>query len=232
MSWRVFLLFVLFPLVAGAQAPEGKVYAPGTFDQLEIDGSARIRLVQGDRDEIVVAGDGGSQSAVDLRLVNDRLRIHAPGDWKFWTSERLQITVRVRKLSRLMLSGTGEVHAAGRFRAEQLAISIAGAGLVRFDELDVDQLRFDISGAGDGQLAGRVDELRLSISGKGKVLAEQLRAGVAVVAISGVATTRLWVADQLRVAVAGVGQVDYWGEPVVKRSTSGLASINPLGPKR
>lgn len=232
MSWCRFLLLALFPFAVLAQSPEGKVHALGPFDQLEIDGSARIRLVQGERDEVVVAGDTGSQGAVELRLVNSRLRIHAPGDWKFWTTERLQITVQVRKLSRLMLSGTGEVHAPGRFAAEQLAIGISGAGQVRFDELEVDQLRFDISGAGDGQLAGRVDELKLAISGKGKVLAEQLRVGVAVVAISGVATTRLWVTDQLRVAVAGVGQVDYWGEPVVKRSTSGLASINALGPKR
>ena len=125
----------------------------------------------------------------------------------------------------------GKVYTPGPF--EQLAISISGAGLVRFDDLKVDQLRFEVSGAGDGQLAGRVDELKLSISGKGKVQAEQLRAGVAIVGISGVANARLWVIDELRLGITGVGHVDYWGEPaVVKRSTSGLASINNLGPKR
>jgi hypothetical protein len=230
MSWRLLLLLALFPVAAWAQPIEGKVYAPGPFDQLEVDGSARIRLTLGDRDEIVVDGDA---SGVELRLVDNRLRIHASGDWKFWNSERRRISVQMRKLSRLTLSGTGDVHAAGRVVAEQLAISISGAGLVRFDDLKVDQLRFEISGAGDGQLAGRVDELKLAISGKGKLVAEQLRAGVAIVAISGVANARLWVIDELRLAITGVGQIDYWGEPtVVKRSTSGLASINNLGPKR
>lgn len=227
------LAIALVPAAASAQAPEGTVYTPGPFDQLEIDGSARIRLTLGDRDEIVVEGDAGAQSGVELRLVDNRLRINASGDWKFWNSERRRISVQMRKLSRLMLSGTGDVHAAGRVTAEQLTISIAGAGLVRFDDLKVDRLRFEISGAGDGQLAGRVDELKLSISGKGKLLAEQLRAGVAIVGISGVANARLWVADELRLGITGVGHIDYWGEPmVVKRSTSGLASVNSLGPKR
>ena len=233
MSWRLLLLLALFPVAAWAQPADGKVYTPGPFEQLEVDGSARIRLTLGDRDEIVVEGDANAQSGVELRLVDNRLRIHASGDWKFWNSERRRISVQMRRLTRLTLSGTGDVHAAGRVAAEQLAISISGAGLVRFDDLKVDQLRFEVSGAGDGQLAGRVDELKLSISGKGKVQADQLRAGVAIVGISGVANARLWVIDELRLGITGVGHVDYWGEPaVVKRSTSGLASINNLGPKR
>ena len=226
------LALALVPVAAWAQAPESKVYAPGPFDQLEVDGSARIRLSQGDRDEVVVIGDAGVQNGVEVRLVGSRLRINPSGDWKFWNSDRLQINVQMRKLSRLTLSGTGDLHAAGRVTSEQLAIGISGAGQVRFDDLKVDQLRFDISGAGDGQLAGQVDELKLGISGKGKLLAEQLRAGTAIVSISGVGNARLWVTDQLRTGISGVGHVDYWGEPTVKRSTSGLGSVNSLGAKR
>jgi len=103
---------------------------------------------------------------------------------------------------------------------------------VRFDRLIADQLRFYISGAGDGQLAGQVADLRLGVSGKGKIQADQLRAARAVVHISGVGNAQLWVTEALKVSVSGVGTIDYWGNPQVSRSSSGLATINARGDKR
>jgi len=216
---------------AQAPTPEGKLYAPGAFDRLEVDGSALIKLTQGERDQVFISGGADVQDAVEVELSNRRLRISPAGGWKFWNNGRMKIEVQMRQLSRLSLSGTSDLRASGPIRAEQLAISISGAGLARFDELNVEQLRFDISGAGDGQLAGKVEELKLNISGKGKLAAEQLRAANAVVSISGVGNAALWVTNNLRVSISGVGTVDYWGQPEVKRSTSGLGSVNSRGEK-
>jgi hypothetical protein len=212
--------------------PEGRLYAPGAFDRLEVDGSALIKLTQGARDQIFISGDSNVRDSVEVSLANKRLRISSAGSWKFWNSGRLQIDVQMREVSRLSLSGTGDLYAPGPIKSEQLAISISGSGVARFDDLHVDQLRFDISGAGDGQLVGKVDELKLNISGKGKLLADQLRAENAVVSISGVGNAILWVTDSLRVSISGVGTVDYWGQPDVKRSTSGLGSVNSRGEKQ
>jgi hypothetical protein len=216
---------------AWAQAPEGRLYAPGPFDRLEVDGSALIQLTQGERDQVFISGDADVQNAVEMELSNRRLRISPAGGWKFWNNGRMKIEVQMRQPSRLTLSGASDLRASGPIRAEQLAISISGAGLARFDDIHVEQLRFDISGAGDGQLAGKVEELKLNISGKGKLAAEQLRAENAVVSISGVGNAALWVTDSLRVSISGVGTVDYWGQPEVKRSTSGLGSVNSRGEK-
>lgn len=217
--------------LAQAPASEGRLYAPGAFDRLEVDGSALIQLTQGERDQVFISGDADVQNAVEVELSNRRLRISPAGGWKFWNTGRMKIEVQMRQPSRLSLSGASDLRASGPIRAEQLAISISGAGWARFDDLRVDQLRFDISGAGDGQLAGKVDELKLNISGKGKLAAEQLRTENAVVSISGVGNAALWVTDNLHVSISGVGTVDYWGQPEVKRSTSGLGSVNSRGEK-
>lgn len=214
-----------------AQAPAGKLYSLGAFDRLEVDGSALIKLTQGPNDQVFIAGGSDVQDGVEVSLSNKRLRISSAGSWKFWNAGRLQIDVQMREISRLSLSGNGDLYAPGPITSEQLAISISGSGVARFDDLRVDQLRFDISGAGDGQLVGKVDELKLNISGKGKLLADQLRAENAVVSISGVGNAILWVTDNLRVSISGVGTVDYWGQPSVKRSTSGLGSVNSRGEK-
>jgi hypothetical protein len=227
-------LFALALLAAGAfaQAPDGKLYAPGPFDRLEVDGSAQIRLTQGDRDQVFINGDASVQKGVEVELVNNRLYIRPAGSWKFWNDTRLQIDVQMRQLSRLSLSGNGDLYAPGPIKCDQLTISVSGAGLARFDDLRADELKFDISGAGDGLLAGQVDRLKLSVSGKGKLLASELRAASATVSISGVGNASLWVTETLRVSVSGVGHVDYWGQPDVKRSISGVASVTSRGDKQ
>ncbi|MDN3918848.1 head GIN domain-containing protein [Roseateles violae] len=233
----VAFLFGLCAALAQAQPsearPEGRLYEPGAFDRLELDGSAKVKLVQGERDQVFIVGGEDVQRNVEIELNNGRLRIHPSGGWKFWSSSRLQVEVQMRRLSQLTISGASDVLAVGPIRAEKLSVHISGAGQVRLDELKAEQLRFDISGAGDGQLGGQVEQLSLSVSGKGKLLAEQLRASSATVSISGVGNANLWVTDSLRVSISGIGNVDYWGQPQqVRRSTSGLGSITARGEKR
>lgn len=213
-------------------APEGRLYTPGPFDRLDVAGSAQVKLSQGERDQVFIAGDAEVQKGVDVDLANNRLSIRPTGGWKFWHNARLQIEVQMRQLSQLILSGASDLHAPAAIKSEKLTVSISGAGLARFDELMVDQMRFDISGAGDGMLAGQVGDLVLSVSGKGKVQAEQLRAARATVSISGIGNANLWVTDSLRVSISGIGSVDYWGQPEVRRSSSGLGSITARGDKR
>ena len=215
-----------------AAAAEGRLYTPGPFDRLDVAGSAQVKLSQGERDQVFIAGDAEVQKGVDVDLANNRLSIRPTGGWKFWHNARLQIEVQMRQLSQLILSGASDLQAPAAIKSEKLSVSISGAGLARFDDLMVDQMRFDISGAGDGVLAGQVGELTLSVSGKGKVQAEQLRAARATVSISGIGNANLWVTDSLRVSISGIGSVEYWGQPEVRRSSSGLGSITARGDKR
>jgi hypothetical protein len=214
-------------------AGEGKVYAPGPFDNLVVDGAGQVRIVQGDRDEVFVPGNDGVQESVDVQLSGNRMKIDLPGGWKFWKGGNgALVEVRMRHLAKLTLSGSNDVLAPGPISGDQLTIGMAGSGLVRFDQLQVGKLNFEISGAGEGQLAGKVDQLRLNVSGKGKIGAEQLRAGSADVSISGVGNASLWTVTDLRVQISGAGHVDYWGQPNVKKTISGFGSVDARGDKQ
>jgi hypothetical protein len=225
------LALALAAASALAQTQEGRLYTPGAFDRIEIDGAAKVTLTQGERDQVFIAGDDDAQRSVMIERSGRSLEIRPTGGWKFWKSAKLQIDIQLRQVSQIDLSGATDLHAPGPVKTDRLVVRISGAGLARFDALTTGQLKFDISGAGDGQLAGQVDELSLNVSGKSKVVAEQLRAARAKVSISGLAVVSLWVTDKLQVDTSGVGTVDYWGQPEVKRSTSGLASINSRGDK-
>lgn len=216
----------------GARPREGQVYSLGPFERLEVAGSANVKLVQGDKDEIFIVGGNDVQRSVEVSLNGDRLMIKPSGSWRFWNNTRLQIDVEMRQMTQLVLSGSSDLHAPGAVKADQLKIYISGAGLARFDDLVCDQLGFSISGAGEGQLRGKVRELALNVSGKGKLQAEDLQAQKAGVSISGIGSAALWVVEDLKVGVSGIGSVDYWGKPSVKRSSAGMSSVTGHGEKR
>jgi hypothetical protein len=217
---------------AGARGDEGRLYTPGPFDRLEIDGSGQVRLVQGERDEVFVAGSPQTQAGVEVERTGNRVRVSLPGAWKFWDNGKAQVEVRMKNVSRITMAGAGDLVAPGPIRSAQLTIDISGAGLARFDDLRADKLDFVISGSGEGQLAGHVDQLQLSVSGRGKVTAPQLQVGNASVSISGVGNADLWVADSLRVDISGAGHVTYAGQPKIRQSISGMGSVEASSGRR
>lgn len=207
-------------------------YTPGAFDRVFISGIARVELSQSDRDVITVMGDADVQRSVHLHHERNSLHVNTDGDWKFWNREPVVLRLQMREIRQLVISGLTDIFASRPIKTDELRINISGRGEVRLQELIADRLRFEISGAGDGEVSGRVDELVVRVSGAGKINAEKLRAARASVSISGAANTDLWVTDELRVHVSGVGTVNYWGSPKVRQDASAMAKVNARGEKR
>ena len=218
--------FKIAPVAAAFPPVEGRLYAPGPFDRIEVDGSGQIRLAQSDRDEVFVPGDERAQSRVDLHVSHGRLTVTLPGSWKFWSGGKALVEVHMRSIGHITVSGAADVLAPGPVSGPRLGVELSGAGLVRLDDLRVGELAFDISGAGEGQLAGQVDRLRLGVSGKGRVTADQLRARSADVSISGVGNAELWVTEALSVDISGAGRVGYWGHPRVQQDIDGFGAVD------
>jgi len=223
---------VLCGTAALAQSPEGRSYAPGPFDSIEISGSAIVRFTQGASDQVSIEGDETVQKAVDMEVRNGVLSLQSGGSWKFWNARRLQVSVTARTLKRVIISGAADFNASAPVQAGRLVVEISGAGSARFDQLKAEQLVFHVSGAGDGRLAGSVKDLHIDVSGKGRVDAGGLMSERARVSISGVGDAGVWATQDLAVSVAGIGTVDYWGNPTVRRSISGKGTLNDRGTKK
>jgi len=234
----VFAMLPVAPLLAqpvepqgGSMMAQGRLYTPGPFEAIAISGSAEVMLQHGPRDEVFVMGDDATQKQVELRLRDGTLYIDSPG-WKFWNSTRLQLQISVRQLSKIMISGNGVVQSNDKLQFNKLAVHVSGAGMVRLKSLTAQEFTFNASGAGDADVAGRVQELNIGVSGRSEFRGENLMSRNARVQISGVGDVKVWATDELIVQVSGVGQLEYWGTPQVqRRGGSGMASIVPRGAK-
>jgi Putative auto-transporter adhesin, head GIN domain len=229
-AWLL-LLWLLAPAAVLAQARECRPCTPGSFDSIEISGSASVRFTQGAAEQVVIEGDEDAQKAVELEVRNGTLYVRPSGGWKFWNSRRTQLDITARELRRVSISGAADLVAAQAVKCQMLEVHISGAGLARFDKLQAAVLRFQVSGAGDGHMSGSVGELQIDVSGRSEFHGENLQSERAKVQVSGIGEVQVWVTQWLGVGVSGVGTVEYWGTPQVQRRASGIARIRALGPK-
>jgi hypothetical protein len=123
-------------VLAGTLAAPARAETPNApFDSIEISGSAVVRYTQGPDDQAQVEGDEEMRRSVRLQVHNGQLQVQPTGSWKFWKSQRVQVNVSSRELRRVAVSGAADFLALQPVQAENLAISISGAGLARFEQL-------------------------------------------------------------------------------------------------
>jgi len=226
---RVALLAMLF--VGWAWLPGATCAQTGSFDSVEISGAAIVQFTQGPAEQVRVEGDEDARQSVDVEVRQGVLHIRPNGSWKFWSAQRARIAITARDLRRVTISGAADFSATQPVQCESLDVNISGSGLARFDKLQAESLRFRVSGAGDGQMAGSANELQIVVSGRGEFRGENLQSRRAKVVVNGIGEVRVWATQWLGVNVSGVGTVDYWGTPLVERQSSGVAKINERGPK-
>jgi hypothetical protein len=199
------------------------------FHELEIGGAADVLLVQGPAEAIDV--DDVGHAAVEANVVNGRLVIRARDRRRWWnrilgheTSHSPTITIHLRNLDRLLLTGTVRV-TAPRFQTQALKIGASGGANLTIDDLTANALTVDGSGALSAELGGRVDEQHVSISGAGTYNAERLKTGDATVSVSGVGNVIVNAERTLKASISGAGVIEYLGDPQVTEHVSGMGRV-------
>ena len=220
--------------VSGAGRPtirsEHRVLAP--FHAVEIGGSAHVTLVQGDDESIDVEAARGVR--IDAEVSSGRLAISAYGGRRSWSGllgrregDAANVTVHFRTLDAIGLGGNVKL-AIPKLQAAALIIRASGGAALTIDDLQASRLRVEGSGALDAQVAGRVDEERVSISGAGSYRAERLHATDATVSVSGVGNVVLHAERTLRATISGAGNIEYLGDPQVTEHVSGIGRVKRI----
>jgi hypothetical protein len=215
--------------VAPVRAPASKHLELAPFHELEVGGAADVVLVQGDREAIDVEAEGRATVAADV--AKGRLVVRSADRRRWWNrmfghdgSQSPTITVHLRNLDALLLTGTVKV-VAPQLKTSTLRIAASGGASLTIDDLRATTLRVDGSGALKAELAGRVDDEHVSISGAGSYHAERLQATNATVSVSGVGKVIVHAERTLRASISGAGLIEYVGDPEVTERVSGVGRV-------
>jgi len=203
----------------------------GEFTKIDMDGGAKVNLVQGSEHSITVEG---SRRVVDqvLTQVNDgvlEINYRDRKLFEFW-AESLTLTITFKNLSDFRLDGGVELM-ADDLSLEDFKLTINGGASVRMNNLLVNTLSMALTGGGNIEVSGIAENHNVKVSGGTNYQAEDLKSANVSVEIIGAANVVVWATERLNLDLAGAYSVSYWGSPQITQSVTGLGEIKALGEK-
>jgi hypothetical protein len=214
----------------GRPATTSQHSALAPFHEVEIGGTAHVTLLQGDDESLDVEASARGVR-VEGAVRNGRLVIDARDRRRWWRGlfgrregDPARITIRFRSLDAIALSGSVRL-AAPKLTAASLRIRASGGSALSIEDLRANSLRVDGSGALEADLAGRVENEKVSISGAGSYRAQQLFANDVTVTVSGVGNVVLRAERTLRATISGAGVIEYVGDPAVTEHVGGIGRV-------
>ncbi|HMQ77609.1 MAG TPA: DUF2807 domain-containing protein [Flavobacteriales bacterium] len=207
--------------------------AVGAFQRVVLED--RVDLVLEDRaaGTVAVAAGGNLMDQIVTEAEGGMLTVRNENRCNWVRSFKPRITVHVplQAVVELELRGTGDVHAADTVRHQVFRIEQRNAqGTVELP-LAVDTCYVGLhTGAGDVRLAGRCGVAYLYSGFMGPIDAGELAAQEVNVNNSGVADIICRAQQRLNAQLFDVGDVRYYGDPVVQATVSGSGQVVRLGP--
>lgn len=203
------VLALLLTSAVASAADQTRAMAP--FSAVSIQGPVHMIVEVGKTQSVLIRGDDKFLGRVETRVVDSKLVITFPRDKKnnidMPNDARILISVPTLK-----------------------AFHIEGAGSAELNNINGDAIEIGFQGAGRLVARGRVNQLKLNAQDVGDVDTKGLLARRANVSFEGIGAVKVYASDRLDAAVAGMGSLNYYGNPkVVNKSVEGIGSVKAGG---
>jgi len=217
--------------VPGSGKIQTETRKPGAFEAIAIEyPGAEITVQQGDKEVIAIEADDNLLPQLSTEVLLGKLTIkNVETDWKTTVnpSKPVKINIAVKDLSEILLSAPVGDLKVNDLQAGTLKLVVSGGAQVRLNGIQVDRLDSVLSGAGDIQVSGTADELKLVLSGLGDFNAADLQSNKADIELSGMGGATVRVEDELAATITGAGSIQYFGNPHVEQSVNGAGFVKP-----
>ncbi len=217
--------------VPGSGNIQTEIREPGAFQAISIEyPGAEIIVEQGDKETVEVEADDNLLPQLSTEVLAGTLTIKSVQiDWKTSVdpSKPVKITITTKNLSAILLptpAGNVEVNDV---QADMLKLDLSGGAQVRLNRIQVGLLDTVFSGAGDIQVSGTAEAIKLILSGLGSFHAADLESKKATIELSGMGDATVRVEEELVATITGAGSINYYGTPHVEQTLNGAGSVKP-----
>lgn len=222
-------LFVTTLFVFSASAQRRTVDV-GSFDNLSLGVAATLYLTQGNNEKVEIECDDDRFDEIEFDYSGDKLVIKNEDKWSWFSSSKSKVTIYVtmKDISRLSVSGSGDMIGKNKISTEDLELNVSGSGDIEL-ELSSDEVDLRISGSGSVRLNGTSNKMDARISGSGKVKAEDMEVKRFKASISGSGTCYITASEEINASISGSGTVYYSGNPdKVVSNSSGSGKVRKM----
>jgi len=236
---KVLLLSALFLLAftsAHAQWGSKKIRGNGNmvietrntsdYEKIHVVGSMNVKLVSGTEGNIKVAAESNLQEYILTEVKNGTLKISTEKGVNLQTRKDLLITVPVRSVNDISLTGSGDIWTQDQLSEERLSVSVTGSGDMVLD-IQTNFLKGYVTGSGDIKIKGSSDNFECNVTGSGDFDAFDLRAKIVEARVSGSGDVMVYASSSLKANVSGSGDIVYKGDPEKQSfKTNGSGSVS------
>lgn len=195
----------------------------GDFTGIKAGDAFSIVISQAESNSLKVDAEESVQPQIKTEVKEGILHISADGNIK--TNKPMVLTIGIRNLNSLDISGSADVKSENQLTVDKLNIESSGAGDVHLD-VKATEVKTRISGAGDVSLKGTAQNLDASISGAGELKSSNLEVDKAKVKVSGAGSAKVNVKQAIDADVSGAGDIIYKGNPSERSvNISGAGSV-------
>lgn len=214
--------------VAAATPATQRTYSVNGFDRIRIDGPYRVELRTNIAPYARASGTPAALDGVSIKVEGRTLIVRSGGGgWGGYPGEgRGPVTIEVgtHDLSAAYINGPGALM-VDRVKGLGFEMTIQGSGIASVDEVEVDQMKVGVSGAGTVRMAGRVGKLTSTIRGTSNFEADQLVIKDAVIGAEGPSTVWAQVTNSAKVDANGLASVTLTGDPACTVNARGSANV-------
>jgi len=177
------------------------------FDSIDLQGSGNVSVAIGLGESVVVESDDNIVPLIVTRVQNGRLIIATQDNTNLTTHLGIHITVSMKSLKDLTLSGSGDIQVTGMAGGD-LSVGLPGSGTITVD--------------------GSSNSVDISLPGSGNIFCDKLQAKKAIVNLNGSGTINVYATESLDANLRGSGTIRYSGNPPqVNKSVTGSGNITP-----
>ena len=190
--------------VKGSGVSASETRAVAGFNAIEASGSGRVKLRVGGDESLKIIADDNVLPVLTSEVRNGVLVLSTKSGIKPKTD--IVYEIGAKAIKRLENAGTVSIEASG---------------------FNGGTLELETSGVGSATLSGRVDSLKVELSGVGSVDAENLQADSVKAEMSGVGNGKVYAEKSLRAEVSGVGNLTWKGGATdVNTTVSGIGRVS------
>lgn len=218
-------LFIGCNLIGDCEVGKGptvtRTLSLSDFHSLNLSGSDKVYISQGEQQEVVVEGQQNIIDILDLRVQN--------GLWEIRISEcvrrheQLVFYITLPEIKYLALTGSGKIIGEDRLISPGIEIKVTGSGSISAEVNAA--LDCEITGSGEIILSGNSEFAEVEITGSGKYDSYGVQTADVEVNIQGSGDAYITATEHMDVRITGSGNVYYRGNPLINSSITGSGKL-------
>jgi len=186
----------------------------GLINEIEMHGGVKIDLqidsISAGNSEMTIEGDSNIlNNYIDIEQEGNTLIFRAKRNANLRQTKNYLVRLSTNNLNKIDLSGASEINMPNKWKNNSFEIEMSGVSHFYASDMQVYNLKVDLSGVSSAEITGKADKAEIDLSGVSSLSAYGLVIKNADVDLSGTSNLECFVIEQLDGEASGASRVSY-----------------------